>query len=129
MTGRAQVLCDPARMKYAIALILACASPAFAEDPQIIAARATQSGAGWSFDVTLTHPDTGWDHYADAWEVLAPDGSSLGIRELVHPHEDEQPFTRSLSGVAIPDGVDHVLIRARCLVDGWVAERVRVDLN
>ncbi len=129
MTGTAPVLWHPAAMKYTIALILACATPAFAEDPQIIAAIATRTGAGWTFDVTLKHPDTGWDHYADAWEVLAPDGSSLGLRELVHPHEDEQPFTRSLSGVAIPDGTDHVLIRARCLVDGWGEARFMVDLD
>ena len=43
--------------------------------------------------VTVQHADTGWDHYADAWEVLAPDGTVLGTRTLLHPHTDEQPFT------------------------------------
>ena len=95
---------------------------------QIEGAVARQDGGTWSFDVTLRHPDTGWDHYADAWEVLAPDGTSLGVRELAHPHVDEQPFTRSLSGVVVPDGVDHVTIRARCLVDGWDDATLRVDL-
>ena len=105
------------------------ALPARAEAPQIRAAEATQSRAGWTVSVTLAHPDTGWDHYADGWEVLAPDGSTrLGLRELLHPHETEQPFTRSLSGVAIPAGTDHVLIRARCNVDGWGAALFRLDL-
>ena len=72
-----------------------------------------------SFSVTLTHPDTGWDHYADGWRVETEDGTILGTRELLHPHENEQPFTRSLGNVSIPDGTQRVLIRARCNQDGW----------
>jgi hypothetical protein len=102
--------------------------PAFADPVKIVSATAQANSGTWSFDVTLRHPDTGWDHYADAWEVLAPDGTSLGIRELAHPHEDEQPFTRSLSGIAIPAGIDHELIRARCNVDGWGEARFRVEI-
>ncbi len=111
------------------ALYLTLAQPAAADPVEIVAATAKQSAGAWTFNVTLRHPDTGWDHYADAWEVLAPDGTSLGIRELAHPHEDEQPFTRSLSGITVPAGTDHVLIRARCLVDGWGDARLRVDLR
>ena len=37
--------------------------------------------------------------------VCTPDGKVLGYRKLHHPHENEQPFTRSLSGVEIPDEV------------------------
>ena len=95
----------------------------------IVAATARPDASGWSFDVTLRHPDTGWDHYADAWEVLAPDGTSLGLRTLGHPHIDEQPFTRSLSGIKISDDVAYVTIRARCLVDGWSNETLRLDLQ
>lgn len=104
------------------------ATPALAEDPQILAVKAEQHGASWTFDVTLAHPDTGWDHYADAWEVLAPDGTRLGIRELTHPHETEQPFTRRLTGVIIAQGTGHVMIRAHCMVDGWGVQELRVDL-
>jgi hypothetical protein len=118
-------------MKTPVLTICLCATlalPAMADPAQIEGATARQDGATWSIDVTLRHPDTGWDHYADAWEVLAPDGTSLGVRELAHPHVDEQPFTRSLSGVAVPEGADHVMIRARCLVDGWADTMLRVDL-
>jgi hypothetical protein len=115
-------------MKYVLPLALALSSPSFADVPVVEAANAAPSANGWRIDVTLRHPDTGWDHYADGWEVLAPDGTSLGLRELVHPHETEQPFTRSLTGVTIPDGLDHVMIRARCLVDGWGPASYRVDL-
>jgi hypothetical protein len=108
--------------------LLALASPALADEPVIEAAQATQMGEAWRIDVTLRHPDTGWEHYADGWEVLAPDGTSLGVRVLVHPPETEQPFTRSLAGVVIPEGMEHVLIRARCLVDGWGDARFELAL-
>jgi len=117
-------------MKAKLALLLALiASPALADDPQIVAAQAVQRLGTWQFSVTLRHPDSGWNHYADGWQVLAPDGKTLGLRKLVHPHETEQPFTRSLSGVVVPAGVEHVFIQAHCLVDGWAQARVRVDLT
>ncbi|MGB3177926.1 MAG: hypothetical protein WBH14_13080 [Albidovulum sp.] len=108
--------------------LVALANTAWADAPQVTHADAVAAPDGWTISVTITHPDTGWDHYASGWEVLAPDGTKLGYRELTHPHVDEQPFTRSLSRVAIPDGITHVLIRPRCTLDGWVAERTRLDL-
>lgn len=68
-------------------------------------------GSTYRFDVTLLHADTGWDHYANKWEVVAPDGTVLGTRVLAHPHVDEQPFTRSLGGIKIPEGIKQVTIR------------------
>ena len=65
----------------------------------------------YRFDVTLLHADTGWDHYANKWEVVAPDGTVLGTRVLHHPHVEEQPFTRSLSGVKVPANIKQVIIR------------------
>ena len=102
-----------------LALLALLASPALADAPVIEDASARQSGSTWTISVTLSHPDTGWDHYADGWEVLSPDGTRLGFRELLHPHVNEQPFTRSLSGVTIPEGMTNILIRARDNVDGW----------
>ncbi|MBY6055983.1 hypothetical protein [Leisingera daeponensis] len=98
-----------------------CASalPALADEPVVEAVTAHQSGGGWTFSVTLSHPDTGWDHYADGWRVLDMDGNELGLRVLAHPHEQEQPFTRSLSRVQLPEGATQVQIQARCLTDGW----------
>ena len=70
------------------------------------------------FDVSVDHADTGWDHYADRWDVVAPDGSVLGSRILAHPHVGQRPFTRSLGGVHIPDGITQVTIRAHDSVHG-----------
>ena len=63
-------------------------------------------------DATLRHADEDWKHYADRWEVVAPDGTVLGRRTLFHPHVNEQPFTRSLSRIIIPRSVKRVTIRA-----------------
>lgn len=83
---------------------------------------------GYRFDVTLRHADTGWDHYADAWEVLGPDGTVLAKRVLLHPHVDEQPFTRSLAGVKIPAGIARVRIRAHDSVHGYGGREMEVAL-
>jgi hypothetical protein len=39
-----------------------------------------EEGGSYRFDVTVRHADTGWDHYADAWDILTPDGTLLGSR-------------------------------------------------
>lgn len=108
---------------------LVAATPALSDIPVVKAVAAQKAGMVWNFHVTLEHPDTGWDHYADSWEVLDAAGNRLGYRELLHPHVDEQPFTRSLSGVAIPDGTREIFVRAHCSLDGWTTEAVRVDLE
>lgn len=107
-------------LKMLIAVLILAASAAFAEPPAVNYVSAKQSANGtWRFDVTILHPDTGWDHYADAWRVLDMDGRELGMRKLAHPHVDEQPFTRSLSGVRIPEGTDRVQVQARDKPGGW----------
>ena len=82
----------------------------------------------YQVSITLEHADTGWDHYADGWEVIDAEGNRLGVRPLAHPHENEQPFTRSQSGIVIPEGTTEVYIRTRDNVDGWFEERTPVTL-
>jgi len=84
---------------------------------------------GWRFSVTLSHPDTGWEHFADGWDVLDAAGNVLGSRELMHPHVTTQPFTRSLSNVYVADGIRQVFVRARCSRDGWASELFEVTLT
>ena len=86
---------------------------AIAGEADVIAVDTHRSSDGtYRFNVTLRHLDTGWEHYADRWDIVAPDGTVIASRVLAHPHVDEQPFTRSLSGVRIPDGITQVTIRA-----------------
>lgn len=98
---------------------------------QIEYVKATEASNGsWRFDVTVRHNDEGWDHYADAWQVVDPqNGKVLGERILAHPHETEQPFTRSQSGITIPNGLSRVLVRAKCNVHGFGGREVLVDLS
>jgi len=105
------------------------ANGALAGDVEIVSATAKQSAGGWTISVTLRHGDTGWDHYADLWAVYTPDGMLLGRRELAHPHVNEQPFTRSLSGVDVPEGVDEVVIKARDSVHGVSPQDYRLELR
>lgn len=109
-------------------LLFLLATPALADAPVIEQVTARQTGTSWTFSVTLSHPDTGWDHYADGWEVLSPDGTRLGFRELLHPHVNEQPFTRSLGNVTLPAGLKTVLIRARDNKEGWAEETYEFTL-
>jgi hypothetical protein len=102
----------------------------------VLHVRAVQGSDGtWTFHVTVEHPDTGWEDYADGWDVVMPDGTVLKpdpdsqfTRTLLHPHVNEQPFTRSQSGVEIPEGVTAVRVRAHDLVDGFGGQEVVVDL-
>lgn len=105
-------------MKLALPIIF-MASPLFADEPEIVSANAEPTSAGWRFEVTLKHADTGWEDYADGWRVELEDGSVLETRVLYHPHVNEQPFTRSLSGVQIPTDTATVFIRAKDNVGGW----------
>ena len=106
-------------------------------DANVEFVRATQAGNGtWTFHVTVLHPDTGWEDYADGWDVVLPDGTVVKANDsdpftrlLLHPHETEQPFTRSQSNLTLPDGVTTVTVRAHDLVDGWGGEEVTVDLT
>ena len=87
-----------------------------------------QSDGKWRFSVTLLHDDEGWDHYANRWDVVGPDGTVYGERVLAHPHENEQPFTRSLSGVSIPAGVTEVIVRGNDSVHGLGGKEMTVNL-
>lgn len=105
-------------------------SPAAAGEADVVAARAEREAGGtWRFEVTLRHADAGWDHYADAWEVLSPDGTVLATRKLLHPHVEEQPFTRSLSGVSVPADVARVTIRGHDSVHGHGGIVLDIELS
>lgn len=108
---------DRLRLAHSIWLFAVTAATA---DPAIVERiEATDQGGSWRFDVTVSHGDTGWDDYADGWRVELADGTVLDTRVLLHPHVDEQPFTRALQGVVIPEGVTEVYIRVSTKAEGW----------
>ena len=116
--------------RYGLLLtILLLAKAASAGQVTIEHAEFEQQGASWTVAVTLQHADSGWDHYADGWRIVAPDGTVLGHRTLYHPHVNEQPFTRNLANVMIPSGINTVYIEAHDKVHGWNPHRLEVNLQ
>ena len=108
---------------------LFCSISADAGEADVVAAKATKTGENtYRFDVTVAHDDTGWDHYANVWQVIGPDGAIIGERVLAHPHVNEQPFTRSLSGVSIPTDITGVTLRAGDLVHEFGGAELYLEL-
>lgn len=116
-------------MSSIVLTLFLAAMPADADPAQVVDAEFRPLDDGWHVSVTVRHDDTGRDHYADAWRLVDRSGAVLGVRTLHHPHVNEQPFTRSLGGVAIPAGTRIVYIEARDNVSGWSHERLKVDLG
>lgn len=107
------------RTLTAALLLAGVAAPAAAGEANVLDVAVTKTGETYRFEVTVYHADTGWEHYADAWDIVGPDGTVIDTRILAHPHVDEQPFRRSLTGVTIPPGVTEVTIRARDSEHGY----------
>ena len=98
----------------------------FANEATVEDVHVTKHNGSFSFAVRILHKDSGWEHYVNRYEVLNKQGKILATRVLFHPHEYEQPFTRSLSGVKI-EGLTTVYVRAHDSVDGY-SKRVEVRL-
>ena len=119
-------------MIRALLLSLALSAPAAAvqaDPPRIVDVKVRDSGMGWKISVTIEHQDTGWDHYVTGWEVLDAAGNRLAYRKLHHPHVTEQPFTRSLHSVTVPDGTRKVYIVAHCSNGGGTSEPYKVKMK
>ncbi len=110
-------------------MVLLTSGHALAGPADVVSASAKCSASVCDFVVTVRHDDAGWDHFANAWQVLAPDGSLLATRVLRHPHVRQQPFTRELRGVKIPAALTEVRIRARDSVHGLGGKEFVVALR
>ena len=116
-------------MRNLLLAVLFVSQTAFAGEADVVDVKVRRNASGtYDFDVTVKSVDKGWDYYADAFEVLGPDGRVLGRRILYHPHETEQPFTRDLYGVKIPAGIERVIVRARHKPKGYDGKVQRVAL-
>ncbi|MCP4471384.1 MAG: hypothetical protein GY815_12000 [Gammaproteobacteria bacterium] len=114
-------------MKSLTVFLLLLSSASLAGEVRIVDVRVECPGS-CTFAVTLEHADQGWSHYANQWDVMTLDDKLLGSRVLHHPHDDEQPFTRSLSGVTVPQGVSQVKVRARDKLHGYSSQEFLVDI-
>ncbi len=105
-------------------------------DADVIAVEAVENASGdWTFHVTVAHPDTGWDDYCNGWDIVTDQGQVLKqnasdpfTRLLHHPHEAEQPFTRSQSGLHVPENVNILTVRAHDIVQGFGGQEIVMNL-
>jgi len=118
----------PASLVLAAALTAILAPEARAGLADVVRAQVSCQGRVCRVDATIAHADEGWQHYADNFRVLTPDGRELARRVLLHPHVDEQPFTRSQAGIEIPPGVTRLIVEAHDSVHGYGGHRVEVAL-
>jgi hypothetical protein len=113
----------------AIVISPALINPALASEASVLDVVAVANDDGtYGFNVTISHNDEGWSHYANKWEVLTAQGKVIGTRILFHPHVKEQPVMRTLSRVEIPIGVTEVTIRAFDTVSGPGSRTMTVQL-
>ena len=110
-------------------LLIFSAPSSFSGEADVIEAKVKKSGQNtYTFTVTVLHKDTGWQHYANKWDITDTNGEFLGTRILHHPHVNEQPFTRSLSGVEIPGNISTVKVRAHDSVHEYGGKTVTIQL-
>lgn len=102
----------------------------------VIFVKAVKENKKWTFYVTVSHPDTGWEDYADGWNIITPEGKIIKTdktdkftRTLMHPHVDEQPFTRSQTGIRLPENTTYVTVKAHDIVDGFGGKEIKADFT
>jgi hypothetical protein len=96
--------------------------------PDVREAELERSGDTWSLSVTISSPYDSPERYADGWRVLAPNGDVLGKHQLMHDHANEQPFTRTQTGLEIPQDVQKITVEARDLKNGYGGETVTIPV-
>lgn len=107
---------------------IATLSYALAGEADVIDAKARIIGEQLRISVTVKHDDEGWDHYADRWDIIAPNGDILGERILFHPHVNEQPFTRSHT-IKIPENITSVTIQAHDNIHGLGGKTLTIPIE
>lgn len=100
--------------RWAIVLFL-FSTQLYAQPPIILKAEAiAKTNQLFDIAVTLRHPDTGWDHFANEWVVIVNGDKQIAKRKLHHPHVNEQPFKRYVRDVKIPEEAQIVEVYAQC---------------
>lgn len=115
--------------------LVAAAKPAVAADaieqkyPDVVAVKVRAvAKQTFNFDATISSPYDSPRRHADAFRVMAADGTVFGERILWHDHASEQPFTRDLYNVKIPVDIKQVVVQARDQKFGYGGKTVGVVL-
>lgn len=96
--------------------------------PDIVEVEVTEEDDGTAtLEVTVSSPYDTPERYADGWRVLDQDGQVLGEHMLTHDHAGEQPFTRTQSGVEVPEGTTELTVEGRDQEHGYGGGTTSVD--
>ncbi len=82
----------------------------------------------YNFHVTVRSKDEGWDKYCDWWRLKTKEGLEIARRTLMHPHVDEQPFTRTLYEAKISSEIKEVIIEAHDSKEGYIGKTVTIQI-
>lgn len=114
---------------FCILSVLFIPLPGLAGEADVVEVKMRETDTGiYHFDVTVSHRDEGWDHYVNKWDIMGTDDTVIGTRILHHPHVQEQPFTRSLSGVKISPEHSTVTVHAHDSVHEYGGRVVTTNL-
>ena len=97
-------------------------------EANVVSVVTDDSDGASTFTVGLHHDDAGEEGYADWWQVETLDGTQLGRRDLLHAHENNQPFERP-GTIEIPDDVTCVVVRGHDQTHGYGGRAVVVNLD
>ena len=83
----------------------------------------------YNFHVTVRSQDKGWEKYCNWWRLKTKEGQEIARRTLMHPHVNEQPFTRALYNVKIPEGVKEVIVEAHDSREGYIGKTFTIHIR
>lgn len=93
-------------------------SPAPESAADVVSVEVSGEAGAYTFNVTVSSPDTGCEQYADWWEVTTEAGDLVYRRILLHSHVAEQPFTRGGGPVTVASD-ETVIVRAHMNSGGY----------
>ena len=114
-------------MKTKLTLILLFITSLYSNEVDVINATASCQDNNCYITATLKHNDTSWKHYANKFDIIV-DNIIIATRILHHPHIHEQPFTRSISNVKIPNNTKTITIKAHDLIHKYGGKEFIIKL-
>lgn len=117
-------------MKLLLAIIttLFLSLPAFADEVEILMVKAMEYDGLWQFDITVHHADDDSDHMMDSVAIFLPNEERLATADIPMPSIGAEHVTTQLNGIAIPEGVEYIIIRGHCSSEGWTHEGIIISL-
>jgi len=116
------------KILFAILTTLILPLPAYADKVEILMVKATQSAGLWNFDVTILHPDISADHTLDRIAIFTPEEAQLVAADIPVANIGAEHVTAQINDITIPDGIEYIIIRGRCSVDGWTHDGIMIAL-